>query len=245
MPEIIGFFGSYPADICMYTAYAVQNAGKSVCVIDDSEDGILYQCVPSPNDQLMAVTYHEVDFMRLVPVVQWHELEYDYVLVQLGSQPQELCLALCSKRVLVVDCDRRNLDFYQYFIQESGLSAAVLLRGFCSEFAAKKIKKYLQWEDCLVERWMLLPFDEADEEYRIGMQYEPVYKFAHISVGMEHILVQLLRMFAVLDRVHTIRAVRNAKQGKTAAVSYRHLESDPAYREAIFNGRMRNSSRVI
>ncbi len=218
MPNIIGFFGSYPADICMYAAYALQNTGKRVCVIDHSEDGILYQCIPTPDRTMTTVTFHEVDFMRRVPLVHWHELEYEYVLVQLGNRPQQLCLALCGSRILVVDCERSNLEFYRQFMQESGLSAIVLLRGVCRELAVEKIKKYFILENKLVKRWMLLPFDEADEAYRIDMQYEPVYKFAHISSGMEQVLVRLLRVFTVFDRLHRVRAVRNAKHGKTAAV---------------------------
>lgn len=214
MPEIIGFFGSYPADICLYAAYALQNEGKQVCVIDHSEDGILFQCVPAPKRQMMAVTFHNVDFMRRVPVIQWQELNYEFVLVQLGDRPQELCLALCRTRILVVDCERRNLDFYRCFVQEGGLSAAVLLRGLCSGCSAEKIKKLLEWDHALIDRWLLLPFHEADEAYRIHMQYETMYKFANISPGMEHVLVQLLRLIVSSDKRHHIRSVRNAKQGK-------------------------------
>ncbi len=214
MPEIIGFFGSYPADICLYAAYALQNEGKQVCVIDHSEDGILFQCVPAPKRQMMAVTFHNVDFMRRVPVIQWQELNYEFVLVQLGDRPQELCLALCRTRILVVDCERRNLDSYICFVQEGGLSAAVLLRGLCSGCSAEKIKKLLEWDHALIDRWLLLPFHEADEAYRIHMQYETMYKFANISPGMEHVLVQLLRLIVSSDKRNHIRSVRNAKQGK-------------------------------
>ncbi len=216
MPEMIGFFGSYPADICMYTAYALQNAGKRVCVIDNSDDGILFSCVPAPDCQMQTVTFHNVDFIRHKPLVQWHELDYELVLIQLGSRPQELCLAVCSMRILVVDCERRNMEFYQHFLQACGLSAVVLLRGFSLEFAVEKAKRLLECGPGLIERWLLLPLDEEDETYRIQMQYGTMYQFAHISAGMERVLGKMLRMLDVTDRVHIAQAVRNAKQGKTA-----------------------------
>lgn len=225
MSKIIGFFGSYPADICMYAAYVLQNTGRRVCVVDNSEDGILFGCVPTPDQQLKAVTFHNVDFMRFEPLVQWHELNYDYVLVQLGNMPQELCLVLCSERILVMDCERKNMDFYYQFMQESSLPAAVLLRGFCpDQMLAEKVKKYFERENKFIERWLLLPFDEADEAYRIEMQYGALYQFAHISSGMERVLMQLLRMLENHDRIRILRAVRDAKQGKSAGMDYHRMK---------------------
>ena len=57
----------------------------------------------APDVRPDAVTFRNVDFLRLEPVVRWHELDYEYVFVQLGAQPPELCLALCSVRILVAD----------------------------------------------------------------------------------------------------------------------------------------------
>ena len=221
MPKIIGFYGSYPADICMYAAYALQNAGKRVCVIDLSEEGILFRCIPAPEECFAAVTFHDVDFIWRKPLVQWHELDYDFVLVHLGERPQELCLAVCSQRILVMDCERSTLDFYDPFLESSGMPAVVLLRGFCvNRTAAGKIMDYFGRGSCLIERWLLLPFHEADEAYRIHMQYQMLSKFKHISADLERVLVQLLLLFGMPDRVKTARAVRNAKQGKTAEMLY-------------------------
>ncbi len=75
MPKIIGFFGSAPADLCMYAAYALQNIGKRVCVVDNSEDGSLFRCIPAPDECLSAVTYRNVDFMRWYPLADWHALD--------------------------------------------------------------------------------------------------------------------------------------------------------------------------
>ena len=221
MPKIIGFYGSYPADLCLYAAYALQNAGKRVCVIDLSEEGTLFRCIPAPEECFAATTFHHVDFIRRKPLVQWHELDYDFVLVQLGERPQELCLAVCSQRILVMNCERSTLDFYDSFLQASGMPAIVLLRGFCVDRTAiGKIMDYFGRESCLIERWLLLPFHEADEAYRIHMQYQLLTKFAHISADLERALVQLLLLFGLQDRVKTIRALRNAKQGKTAEMFY-------------------------
>ncbi len=219
MPKIMGFFGSYPADICMYAAYALQNAGRRVCVIDNSEDGILFACVPSPEQTMTVFTWHNVDFMRGISMLRWHELDYECVLVQFGERPQPLCLALCSVRVLVTDCERKHLDFYDQFVQEISMPIAVLLRGFCSDrLLAEKVKNYFEGKNKRIDRWLLLPFDEADETYRIRMQYGIMYKFAHISIGMERILMQLMQMLEIQDRICRVRAVRDAKQGRIKAV---------------------------
>ncbi len=200
MAKIIGFFGSYPADICMYAAYALQNTGRRVCVIDNSEDGVLFHCIPSHDVHSAAVTFHNVDFMRLEPIVQWHELDYEYVFVQLGEQPPELCLALCSARILVVDCERKNLDFYNQYMQQSSMPASVLLRGFClNRVWLKRVKEHLESGNCFIDNWMLLPLNETDEIYRLEMQFGMPDKFIQISADMKRVLVQLLRMMEICE----------------------------------------------
>lgn len=217
MPKIIGFFGSYPADICLYAAYALQNTGRRVCVIDNSDDGELFYCIPAPDARPDAVTFRNVDFLRLEPVVRWHELDYEYVFVQLGAQPPELCLALCSVRILVADCERRNLDFYNGYMQRSGMSAAVLLRGFCLDRdLLRKVKKHLESGNAFIDKWLMLPFHRADEAYRLEMQFGQLDEFVHISPGMEQVLMQLLCMIEAYDCSGIIRAVQDAKNGKMA-----------------------------
>ena len=93
----------------------------------------------------------------------------------------------------------------------------VLLRGFLPDrILLGRIKQRLEMGQGFIERWLLLPFDEADEAYRIEMQYVRIHQFPYISAGMERMLTQLLRMLGVHDKLRVMRAVRDAKQGKTA-----------------------------
>lgn len=224
MPKIIGFYGNTPADLCMYTAYAMQNTGKRICVIDNSKDGSLFHCIPTPDKQLTAVTSRSVDFIRWYPLVQWHELDYDYIFVQLGTMPQQLCLALCSERILVTDCERTNLDAYSRHMQQCSMPATVLLRGFSrdwlrTEQIIQQIKSYLADSGNLIEQWLFLPYDPADEAYRIKMQYGVLSQFSHISKSMEQVLMKLMQMLETRDRVQIARAITDAKHGKIAAAA--------------------------
>lgn len=220
MPKIIGFFGSAPADLCMYAAYALQNIGKRVCVVDNSEDGSLFRCIPTPDERLRAVTYRNVDFMRWYPLADWHALDDEYVLVQLGAMPQQLCLALCSERILVTDCERANLDAYSRYLTQCCMPVTVLLRGFCWNWViAEQIKAYAAKDSSFIERWLFLPYDPTDEAYRIEMQYGKLYQFSQISTGMERVLAKLLQLLEICDRIRLVRAINDAKRGKTAAVT--------------------------
>ena len=193
LPKIIGFLGSYTADICLYTALALQNTGKSVCVIDHSDDGALYDSIPTPDKCLQMVTYHNVDFIRREPFANWQDLQYQFVIVQLGALPQDICIELCSERILAVDCERINLDYYSQWMRKKQLPMIVLLRSVCQNgFSARKIKERFELENCFVERWLTLPLNQMDEAYRIRMQYEPVKKFSKLSLDMEKMLIQLL-----------------------------------------------------
>lgn len=219
MSEIVGFLGVSPMDICLYTAFSTQNRGKSVCVLDQSKDGLLYHCIPSPGGQLEVVTYHGVDFIRSQPLVQWQDMHYDVIFVQMGGQPQQLCLALCTKLVLVVDCERENLDFYRRFMQESKMPMTVLLRGFFpGTIPVKERKEYFANGNDFIEKWMVLPVNEADEAYRMRMQYGQFNKFAYISHKMQNVLVQLLRHMGAANQMEALRAVKQAKYGRSAFV---------------------------
>lgn len=215
LPKIIGFLGSHPTDLCLYAAFVLQNMGRSVCVIDHSEDGVLFRSIASSDDPTVVVTYNHVEFIRKEPVVQWHELDYEYIFVQLGAEPQDLCLAACSERILAIDCERCHLEFYSRFMRETSMTMAVVVRGICRfGISAKEIKRQFMHENCFVETWMTLPLNEMDEAYRVGMQYELLEKFAHISIGMEKVLVQLLYMMEPSHPVKIIRAVHAAKHGR-------------------------------
>lgn len=225
MPKIIGFLGTYTADLCLYASLAMQNTGRRVCVVDQSDDSILYDCIPTPDKRLEMVTYHNVDFVRREPYANWPDMDYEYVFVQLGALPQEICIAVCMECVMVVDCERVNLDFYRCFMKQNEIAMTVLLRGACPDAgSAQAIKEYFEKENCFVERWLTLPLDEGDEAYRIRMQYEPIKKFCHLSNSMEKVLVQLLRSFGVENYVEMIRAVKAAKRGKVAGLTARGRE---------------------
>ena len=195
MSNIIGFYGSCPADICMYAACALQNTGRRVCVIDNSDDGVLFRSISASGMPSVPVTFQNVDFMRLEPVVQWHELDYEYVFVQLGVCPPQLCLALCSTRILVVDCDRRNLDYYNQYMQSNSMPACVLLRGFClSTGFLEKVQRHFEKGNGFIDHWLLLPFHQADEACRLEMQFGSLNQSVQISSDMQKVLGQLFCM---------------------------------------------------
>jgi len=225
LPKIIGFLGTYPADICLYTALSLQNAGKSVCVADNSARGVLYQAIPAPEEKMDIINCRNVDFMRDVPFTDWQEPDYEYVFVVMDGSPQELCLSACEELVLVTDCEKMHLDAYNEFMQERKMSMQVLLRGFCPDgVSGRRLKEYFERENCFIQKWLTLPLDEEDEAYRIRMQYEKIKNFAHISIGMEKVIAQLLRLFLQKDTPLILRAVKAAKQGKALNERQRRME---------------------
>ena len=220
MPQIIGFLGTYPVDVCLYTAFALQNTGKSVCVNDFTSEGVLFECIPTPEETLEIITFRNVDFMHQLPMAEWKQKPYDYIFVQLGDAPQELTVSSCDELILVIDCEKRHLDEFQNLMQKMRMSMNVVLRGFCPDgIPERKLKEYFEQENCFVERWLTLPFDEMDEAYRIGMQYEPMQSFAHASVGWEKLLLQLLKILVPKNSAANIKAVRAVRSGRVLAAA--------------------------
>ena len=85
--------------------------------------------------------------------------------------------------------------------------------------SAEIIKEYAAKDSSFIERWLFFPYDPADEAYRIEMQYGKLYQFSQISTGMERVLAKLLQLLEICDRIRLIRAICDAKRGKTAAVA--------------------------
>ena len=226
MPKIIGFFGTFTADLCLYTALAMQNTGRSVCVVDQSDDSALYESIPTPDKNLETVTYHNVDFIRREPCANWQDLGYEYVFVQLGAMPQELYLAVCTDCVLVIDCERVNLDFYRCVMMQNEKAMTVLLRGFCpGGICGRKIKEQFERENCFVERWLTLPLVQSDEAYRISMQYEPINNFRKLSADMEKALIQLMHSFGASNYAEIISGIKAAKHGRVSGMRHFRLRN--------------------
>lgn len=218
MSKIIGFIGAYPTDLCLYTAFALQNTGKSVCVNDFTEEGGLYECIPTPEEELEVITFRNVDFVHRLSLASWRQSAYDYVFIQLGSNPQELAASACDELILVTDCERQSLDEFQHLMQQMKMSMNVILRGYCPDgISERKLKDYFERENCFVQKWLTLPFDEMDEAYRIGMQYEPMRGFEHVSKGLEKVVLQILGLIAPKNSAKNIKAMRAVKSGKALA----------------------------
>lgn len=216
MPKITGFIGTHSEDLCLYTALALQNTGRRVCVNDHTAEGLLFACIPTPEENLETVTFRNVDFVHLAG--DWQKLDYDQVFVQLGEKPEEACVAACDELVLVTDCDRRNLDYFNRFMQRMKTSMTVVLRGYCPDgISDRRIKDYFERENCFVQKWLTLPLDEVDEAYRIGMQYEPMKSFAHASRGLDKVLLSLMRVIEPQEITVAQKAVRAVRSGRVLA----------------------------
>ena len=215
MPKRIGVFGVHPEDVCLYTAFALQNMGKRVGVVDNSIHELIFHAIPSPDAGLETVTCRNVDFMKQVSCTQWENMSYDFLLVQLEMEPEEMALRACDELVLIVDCEKANLDYYREQMQAWKRTMLVLLRDICPDgFSVKKMKEYFERGNCFIDKWLTLLWSEDDLSYRIRLQYETVRKFARISPGMETVVLQLLRWLLPQEAAHAARAVKAAKKGR-------------------------------
>ena len=97
--KIIGIFGCEQTDLCIYLASILENMKNSVLVIDNSFEQKMRFCIPRPNEKMNMITYKNVDYTALCERSLWKTEGYDYVIVNLGSWPDEKSVTVRSARL--------------------------------------------------------------------------------------------------------------------------------------------------
>lgn len=213
----VGLFGVGQTDICIYLASILQNMGYRICVLDNSYEQAMHYCIPRPAEQLPTITYKNIDYEQLVPVVRWQEKDYDYLIIDLGVWPSDEALAACDELYLVMDCAIAQISRYRQLMTRVGIPMSVILRDVCSEAVkAKRILSMLQEENCFVVDSYVLPLCEEDIAGRLMMQYQGYQRLFHLSGNFEKMLVNICRTLADCEAGIIWRSLRRARKGECA-----------------------------
>ena len=101
--KIIGIFGCEQTDLCIYLASILENMKNSVLVIDNSFEQKMRFCIPRPNEKMNMITYKNVDYTALCERSLWKTEGYDYVIVNLGSWPDEKSVTDCDELICALN----------------------------------------------------------------------------------------------------------------------------------------------
>lgn len=215
--KIIGLFGAGQTDICIYVASILQNMGRRVCVVDNSYEQAMHYCIPHPEENLLTITYKNIDYERLVPTERWQEKDCDDLIVDLGVWPPEEALRACQEIYLVMDCAIAQIFRYRELMKQIALPMNVILRDVCPEaVSARRILGMLQEENCFVVEAHVLPLSEEDISCRLAMQYQGYRSFAHLSIPFEKMLVSICRELSACEASAVWRSFRRARKGECA-----------------------------
>ena len=161
--KIIGIFGCEQTDLCIYLASILENMKNSVLVIDNSFEQKMRFCIPRPNEKMNTITYKNVDYTALCERSLWKTEGYDYVIVNLGSWPDEKSVTDCDELICALNCEKCEIEKYREFILHIEHPVSVLFRDFCKSYmSAGGIRKLFVDENCFVLEQLFLPFSEAD-----------------------------------------------------------------------------------
>ena len=190
--KIIGIFGCEQTDLCIYLASILENMKNSVLVIDNSFEQKMRFCIPRPNEKMNTITYKNVDYTALCERSLWKTEGYDYVIVNLGSWPDEKSVTDCDELICALNCEKCEIE----------------------NMSAGGIRKLFVDENCFVLEQLFLPFSEADECSRLMMQFEGYRNFANLSKEFEKVLFHLCRNISEQDYREVLMGVRRAKRGE-------------------------------
>lgn len=172
-------------------------------------------CIPRPNEKMNTITYKNVDYTALCERSLWKTEGYDYVIVNLGSWPDEKSVTDCDELICALNCEKCEIEKYREFILHIEHPVSVLFRDFCKSYmSAGGIRKLFVDENCFVLEQLFLPFSEADECSRLMMQFEGYRNFANLSKEFEKVLFHLCRNISEQDYREVLMGVRRAKRGE-------------------------------
>lgn len=213
--RIIGIFGCEQTDICIYLASILENMKKHVLVIDNSFEQKMRFCIPRPEEKLKLITYKDVDYISHCETLSFGRDEYDYVIVNFGTWPEEAELELCNELICVMNCEISQIRNYREMLEGLKRPISILFRNYCKNYMdSTKITKQLGETSCFVVERIFLPFSELDECIRIMMQAEGYQNFAGISREFEKVLFHLCRTICEDDYAKVLSGIRRAKRGE-------------------------------
>lgn len=215
--KVIGIFGWEQTDLCIYLASILENMKYHILVIDNSMEQKMGCCIPKPKTktELEIVTYKNVDYRWKVPAAEWQTNQYDFVIIDMGSEPLEDEISRCEEVFLVTGCDYVCIQKYRTFMLQIKKPMTVIIRNYHKEMMLEKqIVRQLEKENCFVMEHYLLPFDEWDESKRISMQYQGYRDCGGISKELEKLLFHLGCMLVNQGYHVVLTGVRRAKRGE-------------------------------
>lgn len=213
--KIIGIFGCGQSDLCIYLASILENMKYQVLVIDNSKEQKIKLCIPKPEELLYTITYQNVDYAFLRPLSEWHSYAYDYILVDMGEEPETGALMLSDFLICVMNCELSVMKKYQTIVTQLKRPINIIIRDFCKNYMDQsRIKELVGDENCFVVDYLFLPVSELDECNRTLMQYQGYHGFPKISRELEKCLFFLSRFFCENGYTEVLNALHRAKRGE-------------------------------
>lgn len=213
--KIIGFFGYGQSDLCIYLANILENMKYRVLVIDNSKEQKIKLCIPRPKEILHTITYQNVDYAFLRSSDEWKDYVYDYVLIDMGEEPEIEALTLSDFLVCVANCERAVIEKYQQAVAQIRKPVNIIFRNYCKNYMDQsRLRILLGSGNDFVVNYLFFPVSEVDECNRTLMQYQGYQGFSKVSKELERGLFFLCRFFSEKDYAEVLNGVCRAKRGE-------------------------------
>lgn len=195
--ELYGFVGEPGHDLVLYLGRLLRQTGKSVVILDFTEEKELMECVPPVEEDL--VSYLGLDITKRAELL-WAEGEawdlgiilLSYWYVSQNDRGFLKKLPAMKEVFLLTDFQKRNIAGARDVLKREEKISMVILRD-C--LYGKINRNYFEKNYFSVIRQVLkiyeLPLDELDYERRIRLGYEPVQNLKGLSKEFKQLLILL------------------------------------------------------
>lgn len=227
----VGFFGIEKYEILLYLSRIIKQLGKSVLLVDYSENGALSAGIPvwekygeygeygtamvAENEEYKtAVDYCGIHFMRNLALNEEVRKQYDCVLIDFGFELFHDAAVRCSKIVYVADQQLHNLKRLRDHDSWPQAETYAVLKDLCPcritpEYILSEIRLTLP-----EERQYAIYQDIWDLKCRISCQYSKLSPFVRLSRECRDFLKDFTgAIFPEFGRAAVDRAFRAAEKG--------------------------------
>lgn len=214
----LGFIGIYKADFLHYLSSVFKTMGKTVLVMDASNEQHLRSTLPEPVDN--EVTYRGVDFFlnqhTLEGLVKMDYKAYDICLIDYGLN-QELSqdFATCDIIFVVSDYEKHHILALKGMIATAFDPSINVVHIFRDVFQTKINLKYIHYlldteAYAKVIAEYVLDFNEADYRCRLSCQYHEVLKFTHLTKAYKQLFADILEELYQIKRQQAMKLIKVA-----------------------------------
>lgn len=217
--KIYGFFGAPSCDMIIYLAGILNNLGKRVIIVDESETHKVMSCFIRNDEKTNFYQHKDIDYTSDNNLSINNIQGYDYIFLYKEAYSKDSFN--CNEYFVITDYKIDNLKQANEIVNKLEGKVNFILRDYCNEKLNIQyvLKEFIHFEESL-QSINVIELDYYDYSYRILMEHEAYQGFFHISRDLKKCLKEIISRMTNSSEKIISKAYHRAERGKSIGSSF-------------------------